>query len=231
MSANNLDEKLLLQYIARCFQNWGMSYMTPDVLRRSKKNEDQAIQPMVRLLFDLCTLHLFHYRHVPHQLAVTFKEEEQMLEVILAHLFEAQCPLVIVREDQGKTVACFDFTSSKYLLLACGWVMSVSSFFTHTADMLFRRKFEDIYKPKPLNFASLTHKYANAVKEVNLHLNSDKLTRVAYLAKILKSRKYSIECLISKKGKVIKRLKEELQSIDGSLNIEDVFSSADPQEI
>jgi len=38
MSSNNLDEKLLLQYISKCFHNWGLTYATPDVLRRSKKN-------------------------------------------------------------------------------------------------------------------------------------------------------------------------------------------------
>lgn len=83
--------------MARCFQNWGMSYITPDVLRKSKKNEDQAIQPMIRLLFDLVILHLFQYRHAPYQLAINFTENDQMLEVILAYLFEAECPLVIVR--------------------------------------------------------------------------------------------------------------------------------------
>jgi hypothetical protein len=72
MSSNNLDEKLLLQYVTRCFQNWGLTYATQDVLKRSKKNDDQAIEPMTRLLFHLSLLHLFQYRHSPHQLAITF---------------------------------------------------------------------------------------------------------------------------------------------------------------
>ena len=80
-----------------------------------------------------------------------------------------------------------------------------------------------------MNFTALSQKYANAVKDTNLHHQSDKLSRVAYLAKILKTKKYCIECLVNKKSKILKRFKEELKNIDGSLNIEDVFSSANPE--
>jgi hypothetical protein len=153
-----------------------------------------------------------------------------MLEVILAHLFEVECPLVIVREEKGRTLVSFDFTSSKYLLLACGWVMAVSSFFNQTVDKLFKPRFESIYKAKPLNFASLRQKYSNVIKEVNLHQASDKLSRISYLAKILKTRKYSIECLMQKKSKILKKLKEELKSIDPCLSVEDLISSGNPEE-
>lgn len=147
------------------------------------------------------------------------------MQVIVAHLCEAECPLVVVREEAGKRVVGFDFTSSKHLLIACGWVMAVSNFFNQTVDKLFKRKFENIYKPKPLNFASLSQKYANIIKETNLHHNSDQYSRISYLAKILKNRKYAIECLAEKKAKIIKRLKEDLKCIDAGLSMEDVFSS------
>lgn len=70
--------------------------------------------------------------------------------------------------------------------------MAVSNFFNQTLDKLFKKQFVNIYKPKPLNFNALAQKYSNAVKSINLHEHADKLTRVSYLAKILKMRKYSL---------------------------------------
>lgn len=61
MSSNNLDEKPLYHYIATCLQNWGMHYITQETIKKCKKNDDQAIAPMIRLLFDLSLLHIFDY--------------------------------------------------------------------------------------------------------------------------------------------------------------------------
>ncbi len=70
--------------------------------------------------------------------------------------------------------------------------MAVSNFFNQTHEKLFKKQLENIYKPKPLNFNALAQKYSTAVKAINLHEDADKLTRISYLAKILKTRKYSL---------------------------------------
>jgi hypothetical protein len=74
--------------------------------------------------------------------------------------------------------------------------MGVSNFFNQTVEKLFKRKFSNIYKPKPLNFTVLSQKYSGIIKNVNLHEHMDKFSRISYLAKILKARKYSVECLM-----------------------------------
>ena len=148
-----------------------------------------------------------------------------MLEIILAHLYECQCPLVIVRQEEEKTTVGFDFTSSKHLLIACGWLMAVSNFFSKVVAKLFAKRLNAIYKPKPLNFTALSQKYTNVMKNINYHENTDQLTRISYLAKTLKSRKYSVECLLQKKNKILGKLRKKLKNIDASLNLEDVLSS------
>ncbi len=74
--------------------------------------------------------------------------------------------------------------------MICGWVMAVSNYFGQT-NKLFARNFEAIYKPQPLNFAQLMSKVQN-LGGIDLKEESDKLTRVAILSKLLRSRKYTI---------------------------------------
>lgn len=74
--------------------------------------------------------------------------------------------------------------------MICGWVMAVSNYFGQT-NKLFARTFEAIYKPQPLNFAQLMSKVQN-LGGIDLKEESDKLTRVAILSKLLRSRKYTI---------------------------------------
>jgi hypothetical protein len=47
-----------------------MGYITPEVLRRAKKNEDGAVEQLTRLLFDLCILHNFDYKFTAKELNV-----------------------------------------------------------------------------------------------------------------------------------------------------------------
>ena len=35
----------------------------------------------------------------------------------------------------------FDFSSSKNLLITCGWIMAVSNFFNMTSEKLLKKKF------------------------------------------------------------------------------------------
>ena len=89
MSSNNLDEKPLLKYISVSFEGWGMGYITPEVLKKAKKNEDGAVEYLSRLLFDLCILHIFDYKFTAKELNADFNEDEkEMKEIIVAHLFE-----------------------------------------------------------------------------------------------------------------------------------------------
>jgi hypothetical protein len=38
MSSNNLDEKPLLAYVVFVFKNWGITYITEEILKRTRKN-------------------------------------------------------------------------------------------------------------------------------------------------------------------------------------------------
>jgi hypothetical protein len=69
-TSNNLDERLVLHYISRSFQNWGITYLTEDVLKSAKKNESSSCQAMSRLLFDLATLHIFNYEYTVDELGI-----------------------------------------------------------------------------------------------------------------------------------------------------------------
>ena len=76
-----------------------------------------------------------------------------MRKVILAHLYEIDCQMFVVfgNENEGKCLVGFDFSSSRYLLIVCGWMMAVSDFFWQTIPKLFVKKLNRIYKGKPLN--------------------------------------------------------------------------------
>lgn len=45
-----------------------MGYVTPEVLKKAKKNEDEAVEYLSRLLFDLCLLHIFDYKFTAKEL-------------------------------------------------------------------------------------------------------------------------------------------------------------------
>ena len=64
--------------------------------------------------------------------------------------------MLIVYEDKGKDecIIGFDFDSSRHLLIACGWIMSISDFFGQTIEKLFVKKKEKIYQRKPINFGN-----------------------------------------------------------------------------
>ncbi len=68
--------------------------------------------------------------------------------------------------------------------------MAVSNYFGHT-NQLFSKTYEAIYKPQPLNFADLMSKVQH-FGGIDLKEESDKLTRVAVLSKLLRSRKYTV---------------------------------------
>jgi hypothetical protein len=54
----------------------------------------------------------------------------------------------------------------------------------------------------------LSKKYTTAIKSLNYHEESPKIERISYLSKILKTRKYTLECLQNKKNNIIKRLQK-----------------------
>ncbi len=42
-TATNMDEKVLLKYICQTLNNWGITYITKEVLKKAKDNDAQAI--------------------------------------------------------------------------------------------------------------------------------------------------------------------------------------------
>ena len=100
-----------------------------------------------------------------------------MIDIILAHLFEIDCPMLVCF-DQGdndeKTVG-FDFSSSRHLLITCGWLMAVSDFFNQISSKLIKKKLYQIYKPKPLNIGSLAKKHTLPLNNFNYHEQSPPL--------------------------------------------------------
>lgn len=117
-----------------------------------------------------------------------------MIEIILAHLYEINCPMIVAegQKVEGEQVVGFDFGSSRHLLVTCGWLMGVSNYFGQIGEKLILKKMGQIYKPKPLNLGALSEKYALPAAHLNLHEASSPIERVSYLAKTLKSRKYSV---------------------------------------
>lgn len=220
MTSNNLDEKVLLEYISSSLANWGIVHVDSRVLRRGKEDSEEALQPLTRLLFDLVLLHCFDYRYTCDQLAVAFAQEGEMRDVIVAHLFEVRSPFVVEEGEnaEGEAQVGFDFSSSRHLLLACGWLMAVSNFFNRSLD-LFRLKFHAIYKPKALDLHNLGRKYMAAPKALNLHEGSPKIDRISFLAKTLRARNHSVECLAQKKEKMISGLRGKLKQLEGGLTL------------
>ena len=51
------------------------------------------------------------------------------------------------------------------------------------------------------------------------------------MAKILKNRKYSVECLLAKRNKLVKKLRHELKALSNELTIEDIFGNQNSEEV
>jgi hypothetical protein len=107
--------------------------------------------------------------------------------------------------------------------------MAVSDFFGQAIPKLLTKKMTQIYKSKPLNLAGLSKKYALNLDSLNLHEESPQIERIAFLAKTFKSRQYSVECLITKRNKLLSRIRENLKF--SNLSIEDLFSNTNFQEV
>lgn len=99
--------------------------------------------------------------------------------------------IIVEEKEDGEDIIKFDFSSSRYILITCGWVMAVSNFFDRTYSKLIQKKYKSIYKPKPLNLGPLNQK-CTIIKTLNLHENVDKFSRISYLSKILRSRIYTV---------------------------------------
>jgi len=97
-----------------------------------------------------------------------------MLEIIMAHLFELDCGMLVVTEYENmeESLIGYDFSSSRHLLLTCGWLMSVSDFFSKNINKLIKKKINNIYQPPPLNLNALAKKYALNANSLNLHEDS-----------------------------------------------------------
>jgi hypothetical protein len=76
MNSNNLDEKPLLVYVVNCLRYWGISYITEDILKKSKRNEASVSSEMARLLFDLSLLHIFDYQYFLNELEICFNDQD-----------------------------------------------------------------------------------------------------------------------------------------------------------
>lgn len=75
--------------------------------------------------------------------------------------------------------------------------MAVSDFFEKFTNKLVKKKLSKIYQPAPLNLSSGKQNSIN--NYMNMHEEAPDLERISYLAKTLKSRRYVVECLKSKK--------------------------------
>ena len=134
-----------------------------------------------------------------------------MRKVILAHLFQIDCQMLVIfgDEKEEQCLVGFDFSSSRQLLITCGWVMAVSDFFGQTIHKLFAKKLNQIYKAKPLNLGS--SQKTGCSTRIEMHEESPLIQRIAYMSKALKNRTYTIECLKAKKTKLLKKIKDNLK--------------------
>ena len=205
---NNIDEGSLLRYIASSLHNWGITYISDKILKQAKINDSSCNQNMSRLLFDLVLLHIFDFQYCVDELAVEFEEKKHMEELILGHLYQIDCRFLVVLENEkeGNCVVGYDFGSSRHMLITCGWMMAVSDFFGQT-HKLIQKKMDKIYQSKSVDLASLSQKYHTTMRQANFHENAPQADRIAYLCKTLKGRTYSLECLKSKKEKLIQKIR------------------------
>jgi hypothetical protein len=57
---------------------------------------------------------------------------------------------------------------------------------------------------------ALSKKGGINLKDINLYESSAKIDRISFMAKLLKTRKYAIECLVEKKNKILQKIKKIL---------------------
>lgn len=79
----------------------------------------------------------------------------------MAHLYEIDCGMLVVTDydKMEESLIGYDFSSSRHVLLTCGWLMAVSDFFGKNVNKLIKKKLTNIYQPPPLNLNALAKKY------------------------------------------------------------------------
>ena len=60
-----------------------------------------------------------------------------MITVILAHLIESECPLLLELDD-GLQYG-LNFESSRVLIMIVGWIMAVSDYFGHIGTYIIKK--------------------------------------------------------------------------------------------
>ena len=92
----------------------------------------------------------------------------------MAHLYELDCGMLVVTdyENAEESLIGYDFSSSRNILLTCGWLMAVSDIFGKNIPKLIKKKLNNIYQPPPLNLNALSKKYALNVNNLSLHEDS-----------------------------------------------------------
>jgi hypothetical protein len=100
-----------------------------------------------------------------------------MQEIIMAHLYELDCGMLVVTdyENAEESLIGYDFSSSRHILLTCGWLMAVSDIFGKNIPKLIKKKLSNIYQPPPLNLNTLSKKYALNANNINLHEDSPQI--------------------------------------------------------
>ena len=76
--------------------------------------------------------------------------EESMRRVVLAHLVEAECPMLM--ELEGGKEKGLNFESSRLMLMVIGWVMAVSDYFGHVGEYVVKRSMKKIRNKKQNTF-------------------------------------------------------------------------------
>lgn len=79
-----------------------MLYINEDILKQAKKNDPDAVQYLTRLLFDLVILHVFDFEYLPNELNIIFEDDQEMVEITMAHLYESECPMVISFQEESQ---------------------------------------------------------------------------------------------------------------------------------
>lgn len=78
-----------------------MLYITEDILKQAKKDDPDAINYLTRLLFDLVILHVFDFEYLPNELNIIFEDDQEMTEIVMAHLYESNCPMIVSYQEES----------------------------------------------------------------------------------------------------------------------------------
>ena len=85
-----------------------------------------------------------------------------MRRVVLAHLVEAECPMLM--ELEGGKEKGLNFESSMVMLMVIGWVMAVSDYFGHVGEYVVRRSMKK-HKSKQQNSLNPTNNHNNSTTQ------------------------------------------------------------------